>query len=87
MKITIDYDAKVTAEEMVEELCFNFDEVEQANFLYELARRYKFHKSEFLEQLQLVGDEVNCKDDCYGKTPIVHMLEEILDYVKGDEES
>lgn len=83
MKKQIDIDIKVSAEDMVKEL-WSFDAVEQANFLYEIARLYKFNIAPFLQQLQSVADEINCESDEYGKDLIVRMLETVLGYLKEE---
>lgn len=83
MKKKVDLDIEVSVEDMVKEL-WGFDAVEQSNFLYELARLYRFNIAPFLQQLQYVADEINCKADEYGKDLIVRMLEIVLDYLKGE---
>jgi hypothetical protein len=83
MKKKIDVDVEISAEDMVNEL-WSFDAVEQSNFLYELARLYKFNIAPFLQQLQSVADEINCESDEYGKDLIVRMLETVLDYLKEE---
>lgn len=86
MKKKIDLDIEVSAEDMVKEL-WGFDAVEQSNFLYELARLYRFNIAPFLQQLQYVADEINCESDEYGKGLIVKMLETVLDYLKEEQKS
>ena len=83
MKKKIDVDIEISAEDMAKEL-WSFDAVEQSNFLYELARLYKFNIAPFLQQLQSVADEINCESDEYGKDLIVRMLETVLDYLKDE---
>lgn len=84
----VEVEINFTGEEMALGL-WEMDCDEQANFLAELSRLYRFNKVDFLAQLQYVADEVNCGAESviYNKALIVRMLEEVLDYVKGDGEA
>ena len=75
---------KLTAEDLANELWENCDCVEQAEYLYEIARLYKFNREDFLRQLQAVTDEINSAFDEDGKYLIVRCLEQILSHIKGD---
>jgi len=86
MKKNVEIDLCLDADELVSEL-WSMSDKEQANFLCELARIYRFKKSDFLMQLQCVADELNNEEDAYGKELIIRTLETILDYLKGDEAS
>ena len=85
MKKTIEVEVCLAPDELASELC-NMCDKEQANFLCELARIYRFKKSDFLMQLQFVADELNNEEDAYGKELIIRTLETILSYLKGNEE-
>lgn len=83
---TVEIEFNLTGEEMALGL-WEMDCDEQANFLAELSRLYRFNKVDFLAQLQYVADEINCGADVYGKASIVRLLETVLDYVKGEKEA
>lgn len=82
----IEVEFNPTPEELVKEIWEEWDEEQQADFLYELARLYNNRETNFLTQLQYVSDEINNKDDVYNKASIVRMLETVLEYVKEEGE-
>ena len=83
----IEVEFNPTPDELAKEIWEEWDEEQQADFLYELAYLYRKREKNFLTQLQYVSDEINGKDDVYDKATIVRMLETILEYVKGEGES
>lgn len=86
MKKNVEVEVCLHPNELASEL-WNMSDKEQADFLCELARTYRFKKNDFLMQLQFVADELNNEEDTYGKELIIRTLETILEYLKGDEES
>lgn len=83
MKKKVDIDVEITPEEMVQEM-WDYDCEQQAQFLSELARLYKYNLTDFLAQLEYVSDELDW-DGVYNRAEIVKVLETILEYIKGGE--
>lgn len=81
MKKNIEIELELTSEELALNL-WEMDDVEQAEFLFELSRLYRFNKMDFLKQLRYVADEINCEVDIYDKALIIRTLETILEYIK-----
>lgn len=85
MKKQIDIELNITPNELAKEL-WDMDSLEQADFLCEVARLFRFNRNDFLFQLQAVSDVLNIGEDTYGKASIIRLVETLLEYVKGGEE-
>lgn len=83
MKKNVEVEINFSGEDMAEEL-WRCTIQEQASFLFELARMYRFDSPNFLLQLEYLSDEINS----YGtpaKDLVVGILERALEYIKGEE--
>ena len=81
VEVEIDFSGKDMARELL-----SSDEIEQADFLLELARTYRFNLSEFSKQLEHLSYEIKNSYDMCDKTLIIKVLEKVLEYIRGDEE-
>jgi hypothetical protein len=82
MKKNVEVEINISGEDLAKEL-WNSDAVEQANFLLELARIYRFYLPNFLMQLDLMSDELKDKID---KDLIIKVLEHALEFIRGEED-
>lgn len=84
MKKNVEVEIDIFGEDMAKEL-WRSDAIEQASFLFELARIYRLNYSDFLMQLEYLSDEINNSRDTYGKDLIIMVLEKVLEYIRGEE--
>ena len=82
MKKNVEVEINISGEDLAKEL-WRSDAVEQANFLLELARIYRFYLPNFLMQLDLMSDELKDKID---KDLIIRVLEHALEFIRGEED-
>lgn len=85
MKTQIEIELNIAPDELAQEL-WKMDSLDQATFLCEMARIFRFNKSAFYSQMQEVSDELNNASDSYGKVSIIRLVETLLEYVKGGAE-
>lgn len=85
MKKNVEVEIDISGEDLAKEL-WRFDAVEQARFLLELARIFRFNISDFSMQLDYLSDEIKNSYDTSEKYLIVRTLEKVLEYIKREEE-
>lgn len=81
MKKQIDIELNITPYELAKEL-WEMDASDQAAFLCELAKIFRYNKNDFYSQLWEVCHELN-KEGSYWKASIIRLVETLLEYVKG----
>ena len=85
MKKNVEVEIDISGEDMAKEL-WGSDTVEQASFLMELARIFRFNISDFSMQLDYLSDEIKNSYDTSEKYLIIRLLEKVLEYIRGEEE-
>ena len=85
MKKNVKIEIDISGKDMAKEL-WGSDAIEQASFLIELARIFRFNAFDFLMQLDYLSDEIKNSYDTSEKCLIIRVLEKVLEYIRGDEE-
>lgn len=85
MKKNVEVEIDISGKDMAKEL-WQYDAIEQASFLIELARIFRSNIPDFSMQLDYLSDEIKNSYSTSDKKLIIRTLEKVLEYIRGDEE-